>query len=90
MIFPPHNKDCVIFGGKMNNRYYALHRPSSPELGGDYIWLAESPDLLHWGNHKCIATTREDYWDSARLGAGAEPYKDFQRLAGNLPWCHPR
>lgn len=75
MIFPPHNKDCVIFGGKMNNRYYALHRPSSPELGGNYIWLAESPDLLHWGNHKCIATTREDYWDSARLGAGAEPIR---------------
>lgn len=60
MIFPPHNKDCAIFGEKMNYRYYALHRPSSPELGGNYIWLAESPDLLHWGNHKCIATTREN------------------------------
>lgn len=75
MIFPPHNKDCAIFGEKMNNKYYALHRPSSPELGGNYIWLAESPDLLHWGNHKCIATTREGSWDSARLGAGAEPIK---------------
>ena len=73
MIFPPHNKDCAIFGEKLNNMYFALHRPSSPELGGNYIWLAQSPDLLHWGNHQCIATTRENYWDSARVGAGAAP-----------------
>ncbi len=75
MIIPPHNKDCAIFEEKLNDRYYALHRPSSPELGGNYIWLAESPDLLHWGNHKCLARTREGMWDSARVGAGAAPIK---------------
>ncbi len=73
MIFPPHNKDCAIFGRKINGKYYTLHRPSSPELGGNYIWLAESPDLLHWGNHTCIALTRKGTWDSARVGAGAAP-----------------
>lgn len=75
MIFPPHNKDCALFEEKINGKYYALHRPSSPELGGNYIWLAESPDRIHWGNHKCIATTREGKFDSARLGAGASPIK---------------
>ena len=75
MIFPPHNKDCAIFEEKINNKYYALHRPSSPELGGNYIWLAESPDLIHWGKHKCIATSRPDMWDSARIGAGGAPIK---------------
>jgi predicted GH43/DUF377 family glycosyl hydrolase len=75
MIIPPHNKDCAIFDEKINGKYYALHRPSSVALGGNYIWLAESPDLLHWGNHKCIATTRKDMWDSARVGAGAAPIK---------------
>jgi predicted GH43/DUF377 family glycosyl hydrolase len=75
MIFPPHNKDCAIFEEQINNKYYALHRPSSPQLGGNYIWLAESPDLIHWGNHKCIATTRKGYWDSGRVGAGAAPIK---------------
>ena len=75
MIFPPHNKDCAIFGEKINNRYYALHRPSSPELGGNYIWIAQSEDLLHWGDHKCIALTRDSYWDSARIGAGAAPIR---------------
>ncbi len=73
MIFPPHNKDCAIFDRKINGKYYALHRPSSPELGGNYIWIAESPDLLHWGNHRCVAITRPGMWDSARIGAGAAP-----------------
>jgi len=75
MIFPAHNKDCAFFEEKINGKYYALHRPSSPDLGGNYIWLAESPDLIHWGNHKCIAVTRPDEWDSARIGAGASPIK---------------
>lgn len=75
MIFSPHNKDCAIFEEKINNKYYALHRPSSPELGGNYIWLAESPDGVHWGNHKCIAKTRAGKFDSKRLGAGAAPIK---------------
>jgi beta-1,2-mannobiose phosphorylase / 1,2-beta-oligomannan phosphorylase len=73
MIFPPHNKDCAIFEEKIRDHYYALHRPSSPQLGGNYIWLAESSNLIHWGNHKCIATTRKNKWDSARIGAGAAP-----------------
>lgn len=75
MIIPPHNKDCTLFEEKIGNMYYALHRPSSPELGGNYIWIAESPDLLHWGNHRCIAKTREGMWDSARVGAGASPIR---------------
>jgi predicted GH43/DUF377 family glycosyl hydrolase len=75
MIFPPHNKDCAIFEEKLDGKYYALHRPSSAEIGGNYIWLAESPDLIHWGRHACIATTRPGMWDSARIGAGAAPIR---------------
>jgi len=75
MIFAPHNKDCALFEEQIGGKYYALHRPSSPELGGNYIWLAESPDLVHWGRHRCLAHTREGYWDSARVGAGASPIR---------------
>lgn len=75
MILPPHNKDCALFDEKINGRYYTLHRPSSPEIGGNYIWIAESPDLLHWGNHRCIARTRPGKWDSQRIGAGAAPIR---------------
>jgi predicted GH43/DUF377 family glycosyl hydrolase len=75
MIFPPHNKDCALFDEKVNGKYYALHRPSSPELGGNYIWIAESYDREYWGNHHCVATTRNNSWDSARIGAGSSPIK---------------
>lgn len=75
MIFPPHNKDCALFEEKIGPYYYAFHRPSSPELGGNYIWLAESPDRIHWGNHRCVAVTRPGKWDCARIGAGAAPIR---------------
>ena len=75
MMLPPHNKDCAIFDEKINGLYYALHRPSSVDIGGNFIWLAQSPDGIHWGNHKCIIKTRSDGWDSARVGAGAAPIK---------------
>jgi predicted GH43/DUF377 family glycosyl hydrolase len=73
MILPPHNKDCAIFDEKIKDKYFALHRPSSTELGGNYIWIAESPDCIHWGHHKCLAKTRQGMWDSARIGAGCSP-----------------
>lgn len=78
LIFPPHNKDCALFTEKIGGLYYALHRPSSPALGGNYIWIAESPDLMHWGNHQCIANTRKGMWDSVRIGAGASPIKTLK------------
>ena len=62
MIFPPHNKDCALFEEKIGGKYYAFHRPSSP-------------DRIHWGRHICIATTRPGSWDSARIGAGAAPIR---------------
>jgi len=75
MILPPHNKDCAIFEEKIDGLFYALHRPSSVDIGGNYIWIASSPDGVHWGDHKCIIKTRKGEWDSARVGAGAAPVK---------------
>jgi beta-1,2-mannobiose phosphorylase / 1,2-beta-oligomannan phosphorylase len=78
MILPPHNKDCAIFEEKINGLFYALHRPSSVDIGGNYIWIASSPDGIHWGNHHCIIRTRKELWDSKRIGAGAAPIKTEQ------------
>ncbi|RAJ80312.1 putative GH43/DUF377 family glycosyl hydrolase [Chitinophaga dinghuensis] len=75
MIIPPHNKDCAIFEEQVNGCYYAFHRPSSVALGGNYIWLASSPDSIHWGHHTCLIRTRPGYWDSERVGAGAAPIR---------------
>ena len=75
MIIPPHNKDCALFEEKIGGKYYCLHRPSGITLGGNYVWIASSPDLKHWGAHKCILQTRAGWWDAARVGAGAAPIK---------------
>ena len=75
LIFPPHNKDCALFPGKVGAGYRALHRPSGLGPGGHFIWLSESPDLLHWGGHVCLAATRPGMWDSERIGAGAAPIR---------------
>lgn len=75
IILPPHNKDCAIFSEKINGKYFALHRPSSVDLGGNYIWITESLDAIHWGNHQCLIKVRKGSWDSARVGAGAAPIK---------------
>ena len=77
VILPPPNKDCAIFEEKINELYWCLHRPvvkvdSWSELN---IWIATSPDFVHWGNNKCIAETRPGMWDSQRIGAGAAPIK---------------
>jgi predicted GH43/DUF377 family glycosyl hydrolase len=75
MIFPPHNKDCAIFEEKIAGKFYCLHRPSSVDLGGNYIWIASSGDGRQWGDHRCLIKSRPGLWDSARVGAGAAPIK---------------
>jgi predicted GH43/DUF377 family glycosyl hydrolase len=75
MIIPPSNKDCALFPEKVDGQYLALHRPSGVSIGGNFIWLSRSPDLHHWGRHECIAWSRPGMWDSARIGAGAEPIR---------------
>ncbi len=78
MMLPPHNKDCALFEGRIFGLWYALHRPSSPAIGGNYLWLAESPDGVYWGNHRVVAHPRPGMWDSARIGAGASPIRTEQ------------
>ena len=75
LIIPPHNKDCALFEQKIGGSYYAFHRPTGMGIGGNYLWLARSPDLRHWGDHRCIALTRPGHWDSQRIGAGASPIR---------------
>ena len=73
LIFPPHNKDCAIFTETLNGMFFALHRPSSPQIGGNFIWLAESPDLPALGQSPlpCTDSPRPCgiacAWERARL-----------------------
>ncbi len=74
-IFCPDNKDVVLFPEKINGRFVALHRPSlSSALTRPEIWLASSPDLLHWGEHVHLLGGTQD-WERGRIGAGAPPVR---------------
>jgi predicted GH43/DUF377 family glycosyl hydrolase len=75
MIFCPDNKDVIIFPEQINGKYYALHRPTTKSIGKPEIWIAESDNLLYWGNHKHLLGLREGMWDSGRIGGGAVPIK---------------
>lgn len=75
LIFAPENKDVLIFPEKVNGKYYALHRPGLKSIGKPEIWIAESEDLHHWGNHQHLFGVREGMWDSGRIGGGAVPIK---------------
>lgn len=74
VIFYPDNKDVVIFPEKINGSFYAMHRPVSGLFGKNDIWLAESPDLISWGNHRFLMSPALCGWDCAKIGAGAVPF----------------
>ena len=75
ILFPPDNKDVVLFPERIDGAYVALHRPiSAAPFSRPEIWLARSPDLLHWGQHEpllCLAAN----WESDRIGAGPPPIR---------------
>ena len=75
VIFCPDNKDITIFPEKIEGKYYALHRPVSNLFEKREIWLAESPDLLCWGNHRYFMGPRKSFWDDMKIGAGAVPFR---------------
>jgi predicted GH43/DUF377 family glycosyl hydrolase len=75
LIFHPENKDVAIFPEKINGKYYALHRPVPKGIGRPEIWIAESDNLLYWGNHRHLLSLSEKGWDSCRIGGGAVPFK---------------
>jgi len=73
MIISPSNKDAAIFERKVGGQYACLHRPSGVIVGGHFIWIGFSDDLVHWGEHRPVAKTRPGKWDGQRIGAGAAP-----------------
>ena len=63
MIFVPDNRDVTVFPEKVGGLYACYHRPCSGMFGRADMWFASSPDLIHWGNHQVVATTRPGMWD---------------------------
>lgn len=75
IIFWPENKDVVLFPERIDGSYVALHRPNLPMgFGPPRMWLARSPDLLHWGGHVALHAG-SGAWEGERTGAGAPPVR---------------
>jgi beta-1,2-mannobiose phosphorylase / 1,2-beta-oligomannan phosphorylase len=75
LIFCPENKDVMLFPEKIGGLYYALHRPNgATAFTKPEMWIASSPDLLHWGRHERLLGGGED-WDLGRIGGGAPPIR---------------
>lgn len=75
MVFCVPNKDVCIFPEKIDGSYYALHRPQNTGFGKSSIWIAQSPDLIHWGQHRCLIRPANNEWESEKIGGGAPPIK---------------
>jgi len=75
IIFCPENIDVVLFPQKFNDRYYALTRPVVRNIGPLAIWIADSQDMIHWGNHRPLMLPRPGTFDGGRIGASCVPIK---------------
>jgi predicted GH43/DUF377 family glycosyl hydrolase len=71
IIFSPDNRDVCLFPRRIKGYYWALHRPAPLHFGAPEIWLAKSPDLIHWGDHRILAEHRGNGWESNKIGGGA-------------------
>ena len=76
IIFAPENKDVTIFPQKINGKYVAFNRPVPGGIGNPQMWIAKSPDLIHWGEqrHFCGISSDTESWDDGRIGGGAVPF----------------
>jgi beta-1,2-mannobiose phosphorylase / 1,2-beta-oligomannan phosphorylase len=84
IIFSPPNRDVTIFPEQIRGRYWALHRPMPEEIGSPAIWIASSPDLRAWGEHRLVASARPGMWDDLKVGGGAVPLR--VQVRGRPAW----
>ena len=72
LIIHPYSKDAALFPRQIGGRYRLLHRPTAGPL--ENVWLAESEDLLHWGNPRCVLQEEDQPgWASGKVGTGPPP-----------------
>lgn len=75
ILFAPNDRNTALFPERVDGRHLALHRPMPEGLGRPSIWLASSPDGIHWGRHRLVAGPRPGAWDDLKVGAGAVPFR---------------
>ena len=72
VIFAPPNRDMTLFPEQIGGQYVCYHRPMPSGLGRLNIWMATSPDLIHWGELRIVLDAKKAV---GRIGGGAPPIK---------------
>ncbi len=72
-ISEPSNKDAALFPEKINGYYWKVDRPAAEAKRE--IWISQSPDLIHWGNYKCLTGPLPGTWESDKIGNSSTPVK---------------
>lgn len=75
IIFAPDNRDVTILPEKIDGRYVCYHRPIAAQFRRADIWMATSPDLIHWGDNRFVMGPNRGRWDGWRVGGGAVPIR---------------
>ncbi|HEY0109666.1 MAG TPA: glycoside hydrolase family 130 protein, partial [Fibrella sp.] len=75
MVLPPPNKDACLFPERVDGKLLMLHRPMVSEIGKPSVWISESPDGVHWGNHRYVFGATGSAWERLKIGAGPEPVR---------------
>jgi len=70
-LLPPEDKDACLFPRKFDGRYILVHRPIIRQEA--HIWIACSPDLKYWGEHRILIPVRAGWWDCQRVGLATQP-----------------
>ena len=78
MIFCPENIDVVLFGEKIGGKYWALTRPVPRYIGPRGIWIASSPDLIHWGGHRPLLMPQANTFHNGKTGGSCVPIRTDQ------------
>lgn len=73
VISLPANRVPCLFPEKINGHYVRLDRPyncntATYSQSMAHIWLSRSPDLIHWGQHRCILRRGFAGWNGDKIG----------------------
>ncbi len=75
IIFPPENKDVLLFPERVGGEYVALHRPNpNTHFHAPEMWLSYSPDLIRWGRHQPLYGGGRA-WEDDRVGGSTVPVR---------------
>lgn len=78
LVLAPEDKDAALLPRRYRGCWLMIHRPVTARGAAD-IWMAESPDLRHWGKHRLLlAARRGAWWDASKIGL-ATPLIETER-----------